>query len=89
MEIKMIPMFTKLLTISSEAIKALGFFSNVTILLYEGCWRVLSILISFNVNEKNAISDPEKRKDKTKSTNNIKKSMVVVDAGVMAIIISN
>jgi hypothetical protein len=41
------------------------------------------------VSEKNAISDPEKRKDKTKSTSSIKNKMVVVDAGVMAIIVSN
>jgi len=45
--------------------------------------------MSFSVNEKNAISDPAKRKDKTKSTSNIKKRFVVVDAGVMAIIVSN
>jgi hypothetical protein len=44
--------------------------------------------MSFSVNEKNAISDPEKRKDKTKSTNKIKNRMVLVDAGVMAIIVS-
>ena len=80
---------TKLLAIKREAINAFGFSSNDTILLYEGCCRVLSIFISFSVNEKNAISDPAKRKDKTKSTSNIKKRIVVVDAGVMAIIVSN
>jgi hypothetical protein len=45
-------------------------------------------LISFKLNEKNAISDPEKRKDKTKSTTKIEARMVVA-AGVMAKIVSN
>jgi hypothetical protein len=45
--------------------------------------------MSFSVNEKNAISDPAKRKDKTKRTNNIKNRIVVVDAGVTAKIVSN
>jgi hypothetical protein len=45
--------------------------------------------MSFNVKEKNAICDPEKRKDKTNSTSNIKNRIVVVEAGVMAIIVSN
>jgi hypothetical protein len=47
------------------------------------------MLISFRVNEKNAISEPEKRKDKTKSTNSIKDSIVLADAGIMAIIVIN
>jgi hypothetical protein len=46
------------------------------------------MLISFNVNEKNAISDPENKKDNTKSTNKIKTRMVV-EAGEMAIIVIN
>jgi len=45
--------------------------------------------MSFSVNEKNAISDPEKRKDNTKSISNTKNRIVEVDAGVMAIIVSN
>jgi hypothetical protein len=48
----------------------------------------LSILISLIVNEKNAISDPEKRKDKTRSTIKIKTRNVVA-AGVMAKIVNN
>jgi hypothetical protein len=48
----------------------------------------LSIFISFSVSEKNAISDPEKRKDNTKSTRRMKTRNVVV-AGVIAIIVSN
>lgn len=83
------PIFTKQLAISSEAISVFGFSSKVTILLYEGCWRVFSILMSFRVNEKKDISEPEKRKDKAKSTNSIKDRMVVADAGVTAIIVSN
>ena len=84
----MIPIFTKQLEIRSETNRVFGFFNSATILLYEGCWRVLSILISLIVNEKNAISDPEKRNDKTKSTNKIKTRKVVA-AGVMAKIVSN
>jgi len=38
--------------------------------------------------EKNAISDPEKRKDNTKSTNSIKTRNVVA-AGVIARIVSS
>jgi hypothetical protein len=56
--------------------------------LYEGCCRVLSILMSFSVREKNAISAPEKRKDNTKSTTNTKTKMVV-SAEVMANMVSN
>lgn len=59
-----------------------------TILLYAGCCLVLSTLMSFNVKEKNAISDPAKRKDNTKSTNRIKTSNVVA-AGVIAMIVSS
>lgn len=44
--------------------------------------------MSFSVNEKNAISEPEKRKDKTKRTNRIKTRMEVA-AGVLVIIWSN
>jgi hypothetical protein len=48
----------------------------------------LSILISFTVNEKKAISDPENKNDNTKSINKIKARMVV-EAGVMDIIVGN
>jgi hypothetical protein len=84
----MIPIFTMQLDIRSEANKTFGFSKRVTILLYEGCCRVLSILMSFSVREKNAISAPEKRKDNTKSTTNTKTKMVV-SAEVMANIVSN
>ena len=84
----MIPMFTKQLEIIREAISTFGFCRRDTILLYEGCWRVFSMLMSFSVNEKNAISEPEKRKDKTKRTNRIKTRMEVA-AGVLVIIWSN
>jgi hypothetical protein len=81
-------MFTKQLEIIREAISTFGFSKRDTILLYEGCWRVLSMLMSFSVNEKKAISEPENRKDKTKSTNNIK-TRIEVPAGVLVIIWSN
>jgi hypothetical protein len=85
---RMMPMFTKQFEISKEAISVFGFASSETILLYEGCCRVFSILISFMVNEKNAISEPEKRNDKTKSTSKTKTRMVV-SADVIARIVSN
>jgi hypothetical protein len=44
--------------------------------------------MSFRVNEKKAISEPENRKDKTKRTNNIN-TRIEVAAGVLVIIWSN
>lgn len=88
LEIRIIPILTKQLEISRDDKRVLGYFNSATILLYAGCWRVLSIFTSLTVNEKNAICDPEKRNDNTKSTSKIKIRNVVT-AGVMAIIVSN
>ena len=77
----MMPMFTKLFAINMEASNVLGVSSRLTILLYEGCCLVLSILISFRVNEKKATSDPASKNDIKKSIMTTKKSIVIA-AGV-------
>lgn len=83
LEIKMIPIFTKLLLINIDASKVLGWSNKLIIRRYAGCFFVLSILISLNVREKKAISDPANRKDKIKSMNT-KKISTLAAAGVIA-----
>lgn len=77
------PMLTRLFAINIEASSVLGFSSKVTILLYEGCCLVLSILISFSVSEKKATSDPATKNDIKKRMITVKRSIVVA-AGVIA-----
>lgn len=68
LEIKMMPMFTKLLAIIIDANKVFGCSSRLTILLNEGCFLVFKILTSFGLREKKATSLPESKKDNKKST---------------------
>lgn len=68
---------------SMEANKILGWSNKLTIRLYAGRFFVRSILISLNVREKKAISDPASKKDNMKRMTTKKISMVVA-AGVIA-----
>ena len=77
------PIFTRLFAISIEAKSVLGFSSSDTILLYDGCCRVLSILMSFTVNEKKATSEPETKNDSKKRMITVKRSIEIA-AGVNA-----
>lgn len=77
LEIKMMPMFTKLLAISIEASKVFGCSSKLTILLKEGCFLVFKILTSFGLSEKKATSLPESKKDKRKRTKTVTIKIVV------------
>src|SRR6202166_4111761 len=78
----MIPMLTKLLAITKEADKVLGSSSRLTILFHGLSCFVLRILMSFPVNEKNAILDPETIKDIT-SRNKIRTTKMVVACALM------
>ena len=82
LEIRMMPMFTKLLVISIAASKVFGCSSKLTMRRYEGCCFVLRTLISFKVSEKKATSEPAIRKDKLKSITTRKRSTPVA-AGVI------
>lgn len=66
-EIRMMPMFTKLLAISMEPNRILGSSRSATIRLNAGCCLVRSIFISLYVSEKNATSDPEIKKEMVNS----------------------
>lgn len=79
----MIPIFTKLLVMSIEASNVFGWSSKLTMRRYAGCFLVLSILISLNVREKKAISEPASKKDNIKSSTT-KKISTVAAAGVIA-----
>ena len=68
LEIKMMPMFTKLLAISIDASNVFGCSNRLTILLNEGCFLVFKILTSFGLREKKATSLPESKNDNKKST---------------------
>ena len=83
LEIKMMPMFTKLLLISIDANKVFGCSSKLTIRRYAGCFFVRNIFMSLNVREKKAISDPANKKDNIKRITTINISTVVA-AGVIA-----
>ena len=78
----MIPIFAKLLVMSIEARSVFGDSSNVMILRYDGCFLVLSMLMSLYVSEKNATSDPATRKEITNRTR-IEKIRIVVAPGVI------
>ena len=82
LDIKTIPMFTKLLLISMDASKVFGCSSKLTIRRYAGCFFVRSIFMSLNVREKKAISEPASKKDKMKRIITINISTVVA-AGVI------
>jgi hypothetical protein len=77
LEIKMIPMFTKLFAINIDASNVFGCSSRLTILLKEGCFLVFKILTSLGLREKKATSLPESKKDNKKSTNNVTTKIVV------------
>ena len=83
LEIKIIPMFTKLLLMSIDASKVFGCSSKLTMRRYAGCFFVRSMFISLNVREKKAISEPASKKDRMKSITTINISTVVA-AGVIA-----
>ena len=82
-EMRMMPIFTKLFVISIEASNVFGDSSSVTMRRYDGCFFVLSRLISLYVSEKNATSEPATRKDIRKSVATITIRMMVA-VGVMA-----
>ena len=80
---RMMPILTRLFVISMEASSVFGCSSNVTILLNEGCCRVLSTFISFWPKEKKATSPPATRKESTNKTITVKISTPVM-AGIIA-----
>lgn len=82
-EIRTMPMFTKQLAISIDAINVFGASSRFTILLKDGCCLVFRRFISFNVREKKAISEPDTRNDIKNKIITVNRSMVVA-AGEIA-----
>jgi hypothetical protein len=74
---RMMPILMKLLAISMEANRIFGCSSRFTILLKEGCFFVLSTLMSLLLSEKKATSLPAIKKESTNNTSNAKRSMVV------------
>jgi hypothetical protein len=83
LDIKMMPILTKLLLISMEANNVFGWSSRVTIRLYAGCFLVRSRLMSLKVSEKNAISDPASKNDSIKRMTT-KNMSTVIAAGAIA-----
>ena len=73
----MIPIFTRLLAIISEASNVLGSSNKLTILFQELSCLVFKILMSLSVKEKKAIFDPETMKEMIKKNKMRIANMVV------------
>lgn len=82
-EMRMIPIFMKLLAISMDASNVFGCSNSATIRLNDGCFRVFNTLISFDVSEKKATSLPEIKKENMNRIKSVNISTVVA-AGVIA-----